>query len=201
MLFFILFMINLIPNKEQKEIVRGFYYRLVVLFLMLVGTSFLVIFGAILPSYFLSSVEVNLVNVKLETQAKMPVPAPQEQTLLAIKDLNNKLTLIEKAENNKFIVSQKVISAIILKKLPGIKITDISYENNSGSGTPLGRKVSIQGIAPSREVLLLFRQALEDDVAFKSVDLPISNFIKGSNIQFYLSLIPRPSDVSTGQAS
>ena len=75
---------------------------------------------------------------------------------------------------------------IILKKMSNIKITDISYEND-----PLkGRKVSIEGNAPSREILLLFRRALEDDVLFKQVDLPISNFVKGSDIKFYLNLIP-----------
>jgi len=68
-----------------------------------------------------------------------------------------------------------------------IKITDISYENDSLNG----KKISIQGTAPSREVLLSFRQAFENDNTFKQVDLPISNFVKGSNIQFYLSLIPQ----------
>jgi len=50
--------------------------------------------------------------------------------------------------------------------------------------------VSIEGIAPSREILLAFRRLLENDPLFKSVDLPISNFIKGSNIRFNLNLIP-----------
>ena len=60
------------------------------------------------------------------------------------------------------------------------------YENDATKG----KKVTVLGIAPSRELLLLFRRALEDDVAFKKVDLPISNFVKGSNIEFSLSLIP-----------
>jgi hypothetical protein len=94
--------------------------------------------------------------------------------------------LIEKAESSKFLVSQKVVSAIILKKILGIKITDISYKNDP----LLGKTVNLEGTAPSRESLLLFRQALQDDTTFKNVDLPISNFVKGSNIQFYLSLIP-----------
>ena len=179
-------MINLIPKEEKKKIIKGFYYKLLILFLVLGGVSFLISLVAILPSYFLSSVRNNIVNAKLEMQKSEPVPLPDQQTLLAIKDLNNKLTLIENAQNNKFVISEKVINAIILKKIPKIKITDISYENDSLKG----KKISIQGNAPSREILLLFRQALEDSVAFKQVDLPISNFVKGSNIQFYLSLIP-----------
>lgn len=179
-------MINLIPKEEKGKMARVFYYKLVVLLLLALGTSFLIILAAILPSYFLSSVKNNIVNAKLETQKSEPVPLPDQQTLLVIKDLNNKLSLIEHAENSKFTISEKVINAIISKKMADIKITDISYEND-----PLkGKKVGIQGIAPSREVLLSFRLALENDKLFKQVDLPISNFVKGSDIQFYLSLIP-----------
>jgi hypothetical protein len=187
-------MINLIPNKEKKEMVKGFYYRLIVLFLAVGSVSFLIVLVAILPSYFLSSEKNSVANAKLEMQKNEPAPLPQEQTLTIIKNINNKLALIEKTEENKFIVSQKVINAIILKKIPGVEITDISYENipakGSGNDGQMAKKISIQGNALSREVLLLFRQALEDGITFKQVDLPISNFVKGSNIQFYLSLIP-----------
>jgi hypothetical protein len=51
-----------------------------------------------------------------------------------------------------------------------------------------GEKISISGRASSREVLLSFRRTLEDNPAFSKVDLPISNFIKGSNIRFYITL-------------
>ena len=69
--------------------------------------------------------------------------------------------------------------------MPDIKINQISYENNLLKG----KIINIKGSAVSRERLLLFRLAFENDANFKDVDLPISNFIKGSNIQFNLSLI------------
>ena len=75
---------------------------------------------------------------------------------------------------------------ILLKKSPNIKITRISYKDDLKTG----KKIDIEGLAPNREVLLLFRRALEDSTVFSKVDLPISNFIKGSNIKFHLSLIP-----------
>ncbi len=197
-------MINLIPKEEKKKIAQLFYYKLAVLFLTTAGLSFLVVSAAILPSYFLSSVKNNIVNAKLEMQKSEPVPLPDQETLSAIKDLNNKLDLIENAENGKFTISEKVINAIVLKKISDIKITDISYENDPSKGlenSQKSKKISIQGNAPSREVLLLFRKALEDSTAFRQVDLPISNFVKGSDIQFYLSLIPHSDDNSVGRAS
>lgn len=179
-------MINLIPNQEKKKMRRDFYHRLAVLFLVMLSFSIFVAILALLPSYFLSVSKINIANQKLETQKDEPTPLFNQETSEMIKDLNLKLNLVENAEKNKFTVSQKVINAVLLKKIPSIKITRIFYENDSLKG----KKISIGGTAPSREVLLSFRQALENDVSFKSVDLPISNFVKGFNIEFYLNLIP-----------
>ncbi|HEV7424452.1 MAG TPA: hypothetical protein VGO21_04655 [Candidatus Paceibacterota bacterium] len=179
-------MINLIPNEQKKKQIKSFYYRLTVVYLLAFSVCILIAVAAMAPSYFLAYVKEDLVNKKLATQQKESVPIPDQETLSVIKDLNSKLALVENNENNKFSISQKVINAILVKKMASIKITDISYQND-----PLkGKLISIQGTAPSREILLLFRQALEDDSDFTQVNLPISNFVKGSDIQFYLSLIP-----------
>lgn len=186
-------MINLIPQAEKKKMRKNFYYRLVVLLLITGSFSLFIALVAIVPSYFTVAVKKNIVDEKLDVQKKEPVPLPDQKTLLIIKDLNSKLDLVEGIQKNKFSLSEKVVNAVILKKIPGIKITDISYENNSSQGRDpkkSSEKVSIQGSAVSREALLLFRKALEDSPAFKQVDLPISNFVKGSDIRFYLNLIP-----------
>lgn len=179
-------MINLILKEEKKKMILGFYYRLVVLFFMTLGFCFLILSISIASFYFISSIKNNLINLKLETQKSNSPSLSEEQPLAIIRDTNNKLDLLENAQKDKFSVSNKVINAILLKKRSDIKITQILYENESTKGG----KINITGTAPSREVLLLFRRALEDSSNFKSIDLPISNFIKGSNIKFYLSLIP-----------
>ena len=181
-------MINLIPKAEKKRMVVDFYYRLAVIFLVMLDFCILIAFISILPSYFLSSTKNSLVDTKLEIQKNEPLPLFDQQTLTVIKDINNKLDLVENAEKNKFLLSVKVINAILLKKRPDIKITKILYESDGAQDK--GKKISITGTAPSRAILLLFRQELEDSPNFKNINLPISNFIKGSNIQFYLNLIP-----------
>lgn len=179
-------MINLTPKEEKKKITVDFYHRLALLFLIMIDFCVFVAAVSLLPSYFISFAKKATVNTKLEIQKNEPLPVLGEQSVSVIKDINSRLDLIEKAENNKFFPSEKVINAILLKKRPDIKITQILYENDPVNG----KKIKITGTAPSREVLLLFRQALEDNPLLKKVDLPISNFVKGSNIQFYLSLIP-----------
>lgn len=179
-------MINLIPNEEKKNKVKDFYFRLSVVFLIILGFSMIIASIMILPSYFLSSVKKNLVNTRLEMQKNEPVPVLDQKTLVDVSDLENKLKLIENTKQNKYTISQWIINEILFKKMNDIKITEIIYDNTFSKG----KIISVNGTAPNRERLLLFRQALEDDIAFKEVNLPISNFIKGSNIKFSLSLIP-----------
>ena len=177
-------MINLIPKEEKKKMKWDFYSRLGVLFLVTLAFCIFIAILSLLPSYFMVSVKGNVAETKLETQKEKIISG--EEVLTEAKAVNDQLVLLEKAEKNQFLLSVKVINAIVLKKRSDIKITRILYENNETAG----KKISINGTAPSREVLLLFSKALRDDPTFKSVDLPVSNFVKGSNIQFFLTLIP-----------
>lgn len=179
-------MINLIPKTEKDNNTKVFYYRILVLFLLVLGFSVFVGLISMLPAYFVANAKDVAVNKKLELQKAEPAPLLSLETNAIVKKINAKLVLIENAGKEQFFISQKIINAIVLNKMPEIKITNIYYENDKEKG----KKVYIEGVAPSREALLSFRLALEGDKSFKQVDLPISNFVKGSNIQFSLSLIP-----------
>jgi hypothetical protein len=179
-------MINLIPKEEKKKMITGFYLRLLVLFLLMF--SFAVFIGsvALLPAYFYSSIKDSVVDMKLQMQKNNAVPASGQESLSAIEDMNGKLTLIENAEKNKFLISEKVIKAILAEKTSDIKIIQITYQNDP----ILGKTISIFGTASSREDLLSFEQTLQNDPDFKNVNLPISSFVKDTDIQFNLSLSP-----------
>ncbi|MFA6353649.1 MAG: hypothetical protein WCW93_01825 [Candidatus Paceibacterota bacterium] len=179
-------MINLIPKEEKKKMVIDFYFRFAILFVGMLDFCILIAFVSLLPSYFVTSIKYSLISTKLENQQLEPLPILGQESLASVKDIDTKLVLIEKFEKNKFLLSVKVINAVLLKKRSDIKITQILYENNEKNG----RKISLTGVAPSREVLLLFRKALEDSPDFKNIVLPISNFVKGSDIDFNLSLSP-----------
>ena len=165
----------------------SFYYKLAILSLLVFDFCLFITAVCIVPAYIFSSIKDNVVSAALKIQTEESVPPLSQQTMETINSINDKLTVVENAEKDKFLISEKVINAILSKKMPNIKITQISYDNTSTQG----KKVSILGTAPSREVLLSFREALESDSNFKSIDLPISNFVKGSDIQFYLNLIPK----------
>lgn len=179
-------MINLIPKEEKKKKIKIFYYRLLIVVLFMLGLSIFIGSISLLPAYLVSRAKYNAVNQKLELQKKEVIPTLSEETNLVVEKINSKLDLIENIQKTQFFISEKIINAIIANKMSEIKIINISYENDKITG----KKVNIEGVAPSREALLSFRLALEGNKLFKKVDLPISNFVKGSNIQFSLSLIP-----------
>ena len=179
-------MINLIPNEEKKRKVQDFFFRLSVVLFAMLGFSFLIASISILPAYFISLEKKNFANTKLELQQNELLPVPDRETLNLVKDLDNKLSLIEKHRENQYLVSQKIINEMMLEKMPDIKITEIFYQDSQAQG----KTISIKGTAPSRERLLLFRKILEDNSSFQKVNLPVSNFVKGINIRFSLNLTP-----------
>ena len=177
-------MINLIPNQEKKRMAIDFYLRFSTVLLVMLGLATIMTSILVFPSYFMSIIKRNTVTIKLESQEGDTAVLNQANLMPAVKELERKITLIEKSEasNDKF--STKVINEIVLKKTSNIKITSISYRKDiKGAGV-----VDVRGRAKSREGLLGFRRALEDNPAFSKVDLPISNFVKESDIKFSLVL-------------
>ncbi|MFM7088135.1 MAG: hypothetical protein ACKOW9_01185 [Candidatus Paceibacterota bacterium] len=179
-------MINLIPNEEKKKMATDFYFRISVMFFTVLGLAIIIGALALLPSYHISGVKQELVKKRLELQSYMPLPPASQNVLDEARALNEKFKIIDNANKDQFVVSERIVKKIVDKKIPGIKITQISYKIDA-----FGEKnVSIRGSATSRDVLLTFSQSFDRDTDFKKVDLPISNFIKGSDIQFFISLIP-----------
>lgn len=179
-------MINLIPNEEKKKMATDFYFRISVMFFTVFGLSLVIGSFALLPSYYLSSVKQDLIKDRLLLQSYMPLPASSQDVLDVARALNAKFKIIDDANKDKFVVSERVIQKIVSKKTPGIKITQISYKTDAFGEA----SISIRGSATSRDALLSFSQSFDRDTDFKKVDLPISNFIKGSDIQFFINLIP-----------
>lgn len=180
-------MINLIPNEEKKIKVKDFYLRFFILLLLILAFSFCVASIVLFPSYYAISLNKNLISEKLSTLQNTPSSEVENTNASEIALFNSQLSLLENARKEPYIISEKVINEVILKKMSDIKIQGIVYEKDSSLG---GKKITIRGIAKSRERLFLFRRVLEEDTLFKKVDLPISNFVKGSNISFRLDLFP-----------
>lgn len=179
-------MINLIPKKEKERLMKDFYLRIFIVFFVMLAIVAIIASIAISPSYVLSINRVNFISLKLQEVKNQPVPDLDKTTEVTLQELEQELNLLNEAQKNDYLITEKVIDKILAKKTTGIKITKISYEKTSIED----KKIEISGIARDREDLLVFRRSFEKDDSFQKVDLPISNFVQGSNIIFYLSLMP-----------
>lgn len=137
-----------------------------------------------MPSYLLSFSKIASIESRLETKQNEVMPEIDQKAMADIKNLNNKLSLIKQAMDKKYVFSEKIILETIAQKTPGVKIRRIFYQNDPY----LGRTITVSGVASSREELLQFRKAFENSSTFKNVNLPISDFVKGSDINFNLNL-------------
>lgn len=177
-------MINLIPNEEKKKIIADFYFRFFSVFFIMLALGFCILAVLLFPSYFLSVIENRSVNARLVSQANEAIPLPDKNTLSAVDDLNKKISIAEDFEKQNQSLIGKVMDPVLSSKIKDIKITSLSYMKLPEKPG----QMTVSGVATNREALVLFRQNLEKNVAFSSVDLPISNFVKGSNIRFSLEL-------------
>ena len=168
---------------------KRFFWRILVMSFTVSALAIMIGSFALVPSHLLSSVKQRLITERLNLQSHMAVPEGSRDTLLISKELNHKFDLIDYARDNEFLVSQEIIKKIVSHKTNEIRITQIAFsEENTGV-----REASIRGNALTRDGLLFFSRSLESEPAFSNVNLPISNFIRGTNIQFFITLTPASS--------
>lgn len=177
-------MINLVPNNEKKIMKKDFYLRLIVMFFFMFGFCILITSILLVPSYYVSSLKKRNALDNLEYLRSFSLPSLAQDSMNDIQELNAKLALFEKAQKEKFFVSFNVLDLVLLKKIPGIKITQMSFNTDIQGG----KSLDLKGVSNTREDLLIFKKNLEDNGVFSSVNLPISNFVKTSNIQFSINL-------------
>lgn len=178
-------MINLIPNQEKKKIARDFYIRLLAVSFAMLGAAVFIGCVAMLPAYFISIEYKNLADNKIAIQKNTPNPITGEGTVAKVRDVDSKLRFIESLQNRNFLVSQDIVNEVLKYKTSAIKINSMLYSDSNQEG----KKIIVSGVASSREGLMSFHTAVKGSKAFKEVSLPISNFVKGSDITFTLTLI------------
>ena len=135
------------------------------------------------PSYFFSKSQSDLAESKLmEFNTANPEIATSDLDA-SINDINSKLMLL--SERTSTDVSEKVIGVILASRPKGITFNQILY-NEKSAGV---RTVEIYGTAADRTVLRNFKSVLDSNADFSKVNLPISNFIERSDINFTVSIM------------
>jgi Tfp pilus assembly protein PilN len=174
-------MINLIPDEQKFEIstLRKFY--------LILNWKILII--SFLISLSLISL---LVKIFIQSEVKINESFLNEKE----KEINLNKNLIEKIEHVNSSLSQiysfyqnQIIFSEILEKLYQIVPSGISFSNISISFLEKEKAVSVSlsGISPSRDLLLLFKENLGKEKSISEVIFPLDVWIKKENINFSLT--------------
>lgn len=73
-----------------------------------------------------------------------------------------------------------LVQSVANNRLNGVRITGISYERSNGA-------FAVEGVASTRNALVSFARALEDDPRFVQVPDPLSDLARSTNLPFRLA--------------
>jgi hypothetical protein len=135
------------------------------------------------PSYFISKLEENIVENKLETFNKENPDLTNTNMDKIITDINTKLGILNNAEPP-YRVNDKVFDNILTSRTLGITFSQILFNKKTADSSTL----EIHGIATNRDTLRNFKTALDNNPNFTNVELPVSNFLEKTNIAFTISI-------------
>ncbi len=179
-------MFNVLPDILKEEIAHEYKFRrlLVVAFLVL----FVEIFSLTLffPSWIVSKYrEQDAVQVMNEIN-ESPTAKSTHSVSNVISSTNAKLRILNtQLEYPKIIPLLEALSA---NKIPAIHIQHALFDYSNASAL----QVTLEGVADTRESLVIFLKNLHTTPTFKVISSPISNLTKDKNIEFsiYITLAP-----------
>lgn len=175
-------MINLLPAAYKKSLEREYMLRVFTVLLMLFGVTGGIALIFVIPAYINATLKEQTLTLQLETLKKSQVIDKNDSLNQIIQDINKKLKIFPDSDT-KSPISKSIINSIVADKGTGIVISQINYSKTQDGVT----MVNIIGSAKDRDTLLAFQKVLEGEPQFKNITVPISNFIKESNLEFSIT--------------
>jgi hypothetical protein len=172
---------TLLPLHERIVLRREYYRRVTIVFCFTFSLAVLVGIATLFPTFIRA---MNL-QAEAEKMANEVQSEPEDNNLKEIqKSVAKSLSLLDSLQKEK---STPKISDLIegVINMRGV-VTFTNFTATKTSTTTFA--MSIQGVAPSRNALLTFKNNFENQLPGNKIDLPVSELAKNSNFQFTLQL-------------
>ncbi len=171
-------MINLIPPPAKKKVVTEYWTRTISLWAFLGGTALLLIATLFIPlNIYVTNQETYLATLLAGREADK---SNHEQNSALLTHANEQAALLLQ-EKHEYSFHE------LLPLLESIAESKVELE-----GVTLNQDkdpvLSVGGIALTRQTLVAFRDELEKQADFLTVDLPISNLIEESDVEFNIKI-------------
>lgn len=154
--------------------------RLVATVFFGIATVLLVALILLLPSYL--SINRQLANsiVQRSEYYSGRDAESEEQNRLLVEESKVLADELVRHHNARFIVTD-LFESILTSNSSGITFTTLSYE--AGTGKEASR-LTVSGIAPSRQNLVTFSERLESVPHIADVELPVRSFVESTDVPF-----------------
>ena len=173
-------MLNILSTEEKKKILTEYRLRLAVVSVFAVAALVFSSLVLLVPSYLLAVSKYNDTKNSLESlEGKDNRIDKEKSTNAQILAVNKKIDIFLKTNTANTLVPSVVITKILSSKGDAIKITGITY-----SALLDQERIVVTGVALNRDKLAQFVDTLKKDKSFTSVDVPISSYVKSTNINF-----------------
>lgn len=175
--------LNLLPPAEKKELelirtgfkLRGFilcfFVSLIIFIIFLTNT--------LLCLSILLKAQNELVEIRQSDKRNQYLLEMEDK----IKEINFEMERIVQKQKELFLWTPLLED--LAKIVPrGVVLTGVSY-------SPSNKRISLNGLAESRENVLLFQEALEKNKSCAEVEAPLSNLLKQKEINFTFTFKPK----------
>ena len=172
-------MLNILGKLEKKKILIEYYLRLAIVTVVAIGAllfSSLVLF---VPSYILAVSKYNDAQSDLTTLKEKALRSEKENELnVKVIATNKNIDLYLKGNVVNTSAPSSIIKKITAIKGSAIKISEFTYDPGAKE------RIVITGTALNRESLAAFIEVLKKEPTFTSVEVPISVYVKSTDISF-----------------
>ena len=181
-------MANLLPHSEKIHIQKIYKLRFFVVATMGLLTLIVVGISALLPALFSGFVKEQTARERLSVVAKIISAEDRKNIREKVAEVNKKIVIVA-GDVEKSIPISRAIEKIIEHKNPNISLTSFFYTDEKKDTKK--RTITISGTSLNRQTLVLFIHALKEEDTFSEVNVPVSNFVRNTDIPFSLLLTIR----------
>lgn len=173
-------MINILDVTEKKKILTEYRFRLATIFIFAVAALVTVSLILLVPTYLLAVSKNNNAEKEIAVlEEKYGSGGKEKDISTQIRDVNNKVSLLSSGDTNPRLPPSQVVLGIMEVKGAAIKIYGFTYDSVVNQ-----ERIVLVGRALDRDSLASFVEILKKDPTFTNITLPISSYVKSTNIDF-----------------
>ena len=173
-------MLNILPTTEKKKILTEYRLRLASMAFFAVAALILVSLVLLVPSYILAVTKFNSISSQITLQeSKQDLTGQGKVIDVQVREVNKKINLFLLGRGVYRLSPPDIIAKIIAMRGSTIKIQGFDYDAAGGQ-----ERLAISGVAADRDSLAQFVDVLKKDPTFTSIELPVSSYVKSTNISF-----------------